>query len=263
MKQLIMVLPVLAFLAGAFQPAVAGGADVVDKMVAAHGGMAAWAGAPSVYFTDEWTIPGAPMKMKSHVHVEQGDRRALLRFPDMDATIGWDGVDAWSTNWTMPNPPRFLALLNYHFLNLPWLVKDPGVVLGEPGTRKLWDDPSEYIAVRVTYEAGVGDTPDDYYVLFIDPDTYELHGCEYVVTYPTLIPEGAESTPTHILVYDTFELVSGLKVPTHFTVYKSDRTEYAACAISDWSFSRPFDRSSVDMPGDAVVDRSLLDVESK
>ena len=46
--------------------------------------------------------------------------------------LAWDGRRAWSENWNAPYPPRFMALLNYYFLNLPWLTSDPGVILGDP-----------------------------------------------------------------------------------------------------------------------------------
>jgi hypothetical protein len=240
-------------------PARAGDADaVIERMVDAHGGMSAWRDAPSVTFTDEWSRPGSDDTRRSIVQVEQGRRRAILEFPAMDATIGWDGEKAWSVNWA-GGPPRFLALLNYYFVCLPWLVEDPGVILHEPRSATLWDDPTEYISVRVTYQPGTGDTPDDYYVLFIDPQTYLLRGCEYVVTYPGLVPEGKEHTPPHILVYEESATVDGLTVPTRFTIYDKgdEKSVYASCTISNWSFSRPFDPARVEMPEGAVVDESL------
>jgi hypothetical protein len=233
-------------------------ATAVDRMVAAHGGMDAWRDAPSVTFTDEWGRPGSPETRISVVQVEQGRRRAVLEFPDMDATIGWDGEKAWSVNWS-GGPPRFLALLNYYFVCLPWLVNDPGVVLHEPERRTLWNDPTEYISIEVTYRPGVGDTPDDYYVLFIHPETHLLRGCEYIVTYPTLVPEGKDHTPPHILVFDSLTTVEGLTVPAHFTIYDKDdeKTVYATCTIRDWSFSKPFDARRVEVPDGAAVDESL------
>jgi hypothetical protein len=239
-------------------PAVAeDAAAIVERMVAAHGGMEAWKNAPSVSFTDGWQTPGSPMVMESNIIVEQGARRSLMEYPAFGATIGWDGEHAWSHNWAMPMPPRFLVGLTYYFTNLAWLVKDPGVVLGEPGTVKLRDDPTGYISIRVTYEAGVGDTPDDYYVLFIHPETYELHGCEYVVTYPGLVPEGMAHTPPHILVYGPLVTVDGLKVPARFDVYEEDYREYATCTLTNWSFVKPFDPALVAMPEGAVVDESM------
>jgi hypothetical protein len=170
--------------------------------------------------------------------------------------LGWDGKETWGENWSVPYPPRFLALLNYYFLNLPWLTMDDGVVLGAPGSEKLWDDPVEYITVKMEFEPGVGDTPDDYYVLYIHPENYLLKGCRYVVTYQSLLPEGVESTPEHVLVFDRFQTVDGLVVPIHYSIYELDRTAYATCAIENWSFNKPFDESKVKPPVGAVVDRS-------
>lgn len=234
--------------------------EVVGRMVDAHGGMAPFDAAPSVTFSDEWNRPGSDEGRRSVVQVEQGTRRAILEFPAMNATIAWNGKEAWSVNWSGA-PPRFLALLDYYFVCLPWMAQDPGVVLHEPGGAKLWDDPVEYVTVRMTFGQGVGDTPDDYYVLYIDPQSHRLHACEYVVTYPGLVPEGMEHTPAHILVYDTYETVDHLVVPTHFTIYGKDHSVYAACTVSDWSFKKPFDASRLEMPVGAVVDHSMDSAE--
>ncbi len=238
-------------------PVRAGEADkIVDRMVAAHGGMEAWAGSPSVSFTDAWTFPGSENPAVSNVIVETGPRRAHLEIPATGARVGWDGEKCWSLNWKSPMPPRFIATLTYYFVNLPWLVKDPGVVLHEPGRMKLTGDETSYITIRVTYEPGVGDTPDDYYVLFIDPENYRLHGCAYVVTYTALLPEGVETSPEHVLLFESFETVDGLSVPTSFTIYEDEKF-YASCRLSNWSFRAEFDPAMVAMPEGAVIDTSV------
>ena len=153
-----------------------------------------------------------------------------------------------------PTPPRFLALLNYSFANLPWLTQDDGVNLGEPGTATLWDDPTEYVTVRMTFDAGAGDTPDDYYVLYIHPETHQLRANEYIVTYRSILPEGTTATDPHILVYDEYTEAGGLVVPAHYTIYQTDQSIYASCAFTDWSFTESWDESWMEMPENAVVD---------
>ena len=160
---------------------------VVARMIEAHGGLEKWRSAPTVSFEDTLQPPEGP-PLTSRVSVEQRSRRAYLDFPEMGARMAWDGEKAWSENWQGPFPPRFYALLSYYFLNLPWLAADPGVNLSEPGTGKLWDDPTEYITVKMTFEPGVGDTPDDYYILYIDPDSYRLRAAELRVTYADILP---------------------------------------------------------------------------
>ncbi len=229
---------------------------VIDKMIEAHGGMATWASAPTVSFVDEFRPGEAESGMLSRVTVDQRSRRAYIDFPGTDMRMSWDGEKAWSENWALPYPPRFLALLNYYFLNLPWLSKDPGLNLPKPETDPIFDDPTEYITVRITFDPGVGDTPDDYYKIYVDPETYLLKATEYIVTYRALLPEGVDSSPAHLLVFDEYDTVGGLVVPTHYTIYELDGAVYATCPVSEWSFSRPFDESRMEMPPGAVLDES-------
>jgi hypothetical protein len=107
----------------------------------------------------------------------------------------------------------------------------------------------------MTFEPGTGDTPDDYYLLYIHPETHRLAATEYTVTYTSLLPEGMDSTPVHLLVYDEWSEVDGLLVPTAYTIYEGEAV-YASNVIRDWSFDEPFDASRMEMPDGAVVDES-------
>ncbi|MCZ6490345.1 MAG: hypothetical protein O7A06_07425 [Acidobacteria bacterium] len=221
------------------------GRQVIDRMIAAHGGMEKWRSAPTVSFEVTVQPPGSV----AHVTVEQGARRAYHDYPETGARMSWDGTQAWSENWQYPVPPRFYALVNFYFLNLPWVAADPGVILSEPGTGRLWDDPTEYITVKMAFEPGVGDTPDDDYVLYIDPASYLLKAAEYTVT------GRPESNPPGILVYEEFTTVDGLTVPAKASVYgKQDRTFQRTRMARNWSFREPFDESRMVMPPGAVVD---------
>jgi hypothetical protein len=229
---------------------------IIAAMISAHGGMEKWRSALTVSFEDHFRWAGVKKPRVSQVMVEQGRRRAYLDFPEPKARVTWDGKQAWSENWQDPVPPRFIALLDYYFLNLPWLVMDPGVILGEPGKAKLWNDPTEYITVKMTFEAGVGDTPDDYFVLYIDPKSHRLKACEYIVTYAELLPSGVAATPPHILVYEELTAVDGLVVPTRYSIFEKNHSPYATCTIRNWSFKKPFDTTRMTMPAGAVIDAS-------
>ncbi len=248
--------PILALALAAPAPAAESAAQVVTRMIAAHGGMASWSGAETVAFTDEYRPGDAGEGLPSRVVVHQRSRRAYIDYLGTPMRMAWDGERAWSENWQSPLPPRFLALLNYYFAGLPWLTQDPGVVLGSPGRGRVPEDPTDYITIMMTFAPGTGDTPDDYYKLFIDPETYELAANEYIVTYRDVLPEGVAHTPPHILVYDEWTEVGGLKLPAHYTIYE-DGAVYGSCAFRDWSLVEPFDESRMSMPDGAVVDESL------
>ena len=173
---------------------------ILDAMVEAHGGLEAWSSVPTVSFECRFLPAAAPSPIIAREMVEQGSRHAYIDYPGTEMRLAWDGERAWSEDWNGPYPPRFKAILDYYLLNLPWLTMDPGVILGDPETGKLWDDPTEYVTIRMTFEPGVGDTPDDYYVLYVDPTTHLLKACRYIVTYAGVLPEGVESTPERIFV---------------------------------------------------------------
>jgi hypothetical protein len=109
----------------------------IDAMVEAHGGMERWNAAPTVSFTDSLVPAGMPTGEAIRVTVEQGARRVYMDVLGIEISLAWDGEKAWGINWGSPVPPRFLAQLNYYFLNLPWVVQDPGVILSDHGEGDL------------------------------------------------------------------------------------------------------------------------------
>jgi hypothetical protein len=223
-------------------------------MIEAHGGLERWRSAPTMRFTDAFLPAGAESALESHVTVEMSSRRAYLDFPAMDAQIVWDGEKAWSVNWQRRTPPRFLALLSFYFVGLPWLTADPGVHLSEPRTGTLPDDPTEYITVKMTFGEGVGDTPDDYYLLFIDPSTHLLKATEFTVTYADVLAPD-EEFKKDLGIFETYGEFEGLKVPTRFPIY----VDGELAGTYEWrevSFSQPFDDSRMKMPDGVVIDTS-------
>lgn len=231
--------------------------QIVDSMIAAHGGMNTWASAPTVSFEAEMIPPGQTQGAPVRVTVEQGRRRAYQEVPALSARMAWDGEKAWSENWKLPFPPRFAALLDYYFANLPWLTRDPGVRLASEGTAELPGDVTEYLAVRMTFDEGVGDSPRDSFLLFIHPQTRQLRATEYVATYAGVMPPGLKALPPNRVLYEEHATVDGLIVPTRYEFFvKEGHKPLATVRVRDWSFSKPFDASRLTMPAGGVLDKS-------
>lgn len=227
------------------------GRKVVERMIDAHGGLEKWQSAPTVSFEIAVTPAKRPGRVVRET-VEQGSRRAYHDYLQEGSRMSWDGEKAWTENAKGDRSARFAARVNYYFMNLPWVAADPGVILGEPGTGKLWDEPADYITVKMTFEPGVGDTPDDYYLLYIDPASYLLKAAEFIVTFARQEPD-----PARIILYEEYATVDGLRVPVKTTLYwKQDRSLYGTRNVKDWSFREPFDESRMVMPPGAVLDTS-------
>jgi hypothetical protein len=79
-------------------------------------------------------------------------------------------------------------------------------------------DGVDYDVARLTFAGGTGDTPDDWYVLYRDPQTSRLAAMGYVVTWGRDL-EQAEAEP-HAIVYDDFTPVGGAMIPTTWRFYR-------------------------------------------
>ncbi len=240
--------------------------QVIEHMLVAHGGIERWRMAPSVSFSNRFEVDfgdGNWAPFDGEIQVETSSRRAHVALSNPDGSMGrlaYDGETAWSAGSLQglaQAPARFTAWRDFYLYNLPWMTQDPGVHLGEPGMATLLGGDEHLVTIRMTFEMHAGDTPNDYYLLYIDPETYRLRASQYVMTYASMLPEGMVATPPSIFVWQETVEVDGLIVPSRYTVYwPSGAPVTRGAEIRDWSFRRPFDASRLTMPADAVADLS-------
>jgi hypothetical protein len=239
----------------------------ITKMIEAHGGLEMWLACPTVSFNTHLKLDfggGNWVDFWEEVTVEQGSRRVYSTLPNADGTSGsiaFDGKNAWSAGnlqGISQAPARFTAWRNFYLFNVPWLTQDPGVTLGKPGIGTIPEDTKEYITIPLTFGSQVGDTPKDIYTLYIDPDTYRLKATEYGMTFKSMLPEGLESAPFSVFVWEETADVGGLVVLTKYNVYYKDGGALVTTGeVSNWSFDNPFDESRMKMPADGTPDASV------
>lgn len=142
-----------------------------------------------------------------------GKRRLELE----DGTIAvFDGEHAWvSPDTSAMEMARFHLLTWPYFLAAPMKLQDPGTKLEDKGKLPLGD--KEYPAAKLTFENGTGDTPDDWYVLYRDPDNDRLHAMGYIVTYGKGKEKASEEP--HAIVYNDYKEVEGVQIPTLWNFY--------------------------------------------
>ncbi|MEM8782652.1 MAG: hypothetical protein AAGE65_07310 [Planctomycetota bacterium] len=128
---------------------------------------------------------------------------------DNGTVVVFDGEACW-TSADAPEIPygyRFHALTWPYFAAAPFKLSDPGVsheFLEEvPLTAK-----ASSVASKMTFEAGLGDAPDDWYVVFPNPMDDSLAALAYIVTYDKSA-EVAEKRPS-IVFYTEPVTVEGV-----------------------------------------------------
>lgn len=130
-------------------------------------------------------------------------------------TLIFDGYNAWVTpEDSKIGMARFHLLTWPYFLVAPMKLSDMGVQHEDYGEVPLVPGVS-YPAMKMTFEAGVGDAPDDWYILMKDPDTDALKAMAYIVTY-NKTREEAEASPS-VIEYSGYKTVDGVAFATEWT----------------------------------------------
>ena len=239
--------------------------QVIEAMVEAHGGLDRWRDAPAIRFDNvmhnnfhqenefAWWV--------AHEVIEQGGRRAWQAWPMDDARIGFDGDKVWSVNWQRGNPSAHMVHFFYYFVNLPWLTQDDGVNLSSV-TRFKWPGTEKSLyEIRMTFDKapGIGKSGNDYYVLYIDPDTHRLVGYQYAAGYRPLLevmnlPEDREVFGPMWRTITRYEEVDGLLFPAAFRTSPEPGGRIAGNhVILNIDISSPFEEARAEQPANAVL----------
>jgi len=184
----------------------------------AHGGLDTYKKQGTLEYDQSMELGGA-INLSDHQLFDLNSRNVLITSDSY--TIGFDGKEAWITPGAeaLGIQPRFYALTPFYFFGLPFLFADEGANLKPLGTKELGG--KEYDVVKVTFDKGVGDTPDDDYYAFIDKDTKLLKVATYIVTYPPLMQgKSVDELERHAAVYDEWQEVEGLTVPKKVVFYE-------------------------------------------
>ncbi len=116
---------------------------------------------------------------------------------------------------------RFHVLTWPYFLDAPYKLADPGSSIEAMEDGELWGRPMK--RARLTFSDSVGDTPDDWYVLYKTPEGDTLKAMAYIVTFKKDVAT-AEQEP-HMVHYEDFQLIDRVPVPHRWTYWNwSDST---------------------------------------
>jgi hypothetical protein len=200
------------------------GGKALRVVIDAHGGLDTWFESGGLAFDFNYLPEGAPerrMFARSEVDTWSVHVRQTELGDDADAILGWDGRAAWITPSasTFPAPAAFWATTPDDFVGIPWVLADPGTshILQDTVALPVLDGSTRTVnSIRVTYDPGTGQAPDDYYVVHSDADTGELVALRYIVTDPTV--RGADAPPPRetLFFFSQRQTIGGLVFAGHY-----------------------------------------------
>ncbi|WP_051052737.1 DUF6503 family protein [Fulvivirga imtechensis] len=215
---------------------------ILQKALDAHGSSAHW----QTFYSLEYDLTTTLGKeKKEHQLIDLKSRK--VRISGSSYTIGFDGEDVWVTPDKVAfaqMPPRFYHNLVFYFFAMPFVLADPGINYEDLGEREI--EGKRYLALKVSFQKGVGDADGDLYIAHFNPETFQLEVLLYTVTYFS----GEKHENYNVLVYNEWQQVNGLTVPKVMTGHK-----YEADSIREVRYRAEF--SNVDL-SDKQADASLF-----
>ncbi len=182
------------------------------------------------------------------------------RIETADGTVMvFDGQDAYVTPADAPIPPgmaRFHLLTWPYFIAAPFKLADPGTHIDDAGIKPI-DVHHIFPTGKLTFTPGTGDSPDDWYLVYRDPDTNQLAAMAYIVTYGKDTHD-AEKEP-HIAIYEAFEEVDGVTLPTRMSMWNWETGTgkigemLGQLELANYQFVEP-DESTFTQPDGARID---------
>ncbi|MGB3545010.1 MAG: hypothetical protein WBA11_18975 [Rubrivirga sp.] len=237
--------------------------QIVLEVIEAHGGLDAWyANGPLGYRYTYTRLDSTGAPAGSAIDTRQlvdpwASRAVHTMAADTSVSFGWTGTDAWvrPADAELPTDARFWSLTPYYFVSIPFVFADPGVVLEAAPADSVEGRPVD--VVRVTFEPGTGDAPDDYYDLLVNADTRRVEGVRYVVSYAPFNPDGGH-TPETLMIYDGDQTVGGITMQQGFRSFDSATgTPKARGTLADLEAAPDTPSNAFEMPSGGEVVSSL------
>jgi hypothetical protein len=192
--------------------------DPLAATYEAHGGLATWQAQGTILYDLEFTW--GENVTRDHQVFDLINRQGVVSNPDY--AVGYDGSKVWLdlSGKTGPAfPPRFYLWTPFYFAGVPFVFADDGVIKEEVARETFQG--TQYRVVRVTFESGVGDAPDDIYHVYIHPETHRVHLLRYTVSYfATAQGQPTDGLPESAMLYENWTPdASGLELANDATPY--------------------------------------------
>lgn len=193
---------------------------IVWKAMEAHGGLAEWYTNGPISFRFTYTPLDGGTVRDSYQTIDNW-RNLARHFSVADSSdqFGYTG----DTHWTMvrdstvfPYDTKFWALTPYYFLAQPFVLDGEGVQLEQLPDLVFEGRPQS--VVKVGFEPGTGDAPDDYYILYFDKEDHLLRVIRYIVSYPEYFKDGGHS-PEKFMVLTGSQNSGDFILPTGYRTY--------------------------------------------
>jgi len=179
--------------------------EQLGKVFKTHGGLTTWDKIKTLSFNKGEEI---------HT-VDLHSRKTVINSPKY--SLGFDGDNVWideNEKGSYTGNPTFYYNLYFYFYAMPFVLADDGIIYEKVA-------PISYAGViypgyKISFNASIGNSPDDHYIVYYNSKTFKMEWLAYTVTFTSKKP----NSKFHIIRYNKWENLSGLLLPKEITWYK-------------------------------------------
>lgn len=181
--------------------------DELGNVFKIHGGINAWRKAKVLSFNKEEEVHTTDLQ----------SRKTVINSPTY--SLGFDGETVWldeEKEGTYKGNPTFYYNLYFYFYAMPFVLADDGIIYEKAAAISYKG--IEYPGFKISYKANVGTSPDDNYIIYYNPTSFQMEWLAYTVTFNSKEP----SEKYNLIKYNKWENVNGLILPKEITWYQKD-----------------------------------------
>ena len=172
-----------------------------------HGGLESWNNFKTLSFN-----------IGEEVHTSDlHSRKIIVNSPNYN--LGFNGKETWLTEKegsSFKRDPNFYYNLFFYFYAMPFVLADDGITYDK--VADLSFEGVNYPGYKISYSSDKGTSPDDNYIIYYHPETFQMQWLGYTVTFKSKQP----SDTYKLIRYNLWENVSGMVLPKEITWYKKD-----------------------------------------
>ena len=193
---------------------------IVWDAMEAHGGLDRWYSNGPIAFQFNYQPLDGGTPRNTYQMVDTWRSRARHRsVSDPEQQYGWDGEQAWlkaKDSTVFAYNTRFWSLTPYFFMAQPFVLAGEGTNLQL--LEQIDFEDKMHDVVKVTFDSGTGDAPDDYYILYFDTRSRKLAVIRYIVSYPGYFKDGGH-LPEKFMELTGEQTVEGISFPKRYKTY--------------------------------------------
>lgn len=160
---------------------------------------------------------GGTERLNGTITTTTDSRNGMITYKDGSIIYFNDDKVFYSPEMENPKRIRFSAYTWPYFFLFPYKLSDPGTNWSPYESNTLND--KEYFTQKLTFDAGTGDDPNDWYITYIDKQKHLIDVAAYIVTAGGSTQEEAEEDP-HAIQYQNYTMVDGIPIAQNWIFWE-------------------------------------------